>query len=155
MGGTSCDRHTCSLDDEQPLASSFRSFQEALDMAPEDEEFQVRGPLLCLYLDRAMTEATWQQIPWIEKMSGNMYEDVWINEGEQLMLEDLQGVDGELLNCATISITDQSVFLRSFRTHLNFFKTVIPTTMDSQWICFILQQHKHTRIPYSTKGWGS
>ena len=43
-------------------AFRFRSFQEALDMAPEDEEFQVRGPLLCLYLDRAMTEATWQQI---------------------------------------------------------------------------------------------
>ena len=71
------------------------------------------------------------------------------------MLEDLQGVDGELLNCATISITDQSVFLPSFRTHLNSFKTVIPTTMDSPWISFILQQHEHVRIPDSTKGWGS
>ena len=146
----------CSLDEEQPLASRFRSFQEALDMAPEDEEFQVRGPLLCLYLDRAMTEATWQQIRWIEKNElGNLWRCMNKWRCEQLTLEDLQGVDGELVNCATLSITDQSGFLPSFRTHLNSFKTVIPTTMDSQWICLVLQQHKHTRIPDSTKGWGS
>lgn len=93
--------------------SRFRSFQEALDMAPEDEEFQVRGPLLCLYLDRAMTEATWQQIQldWGKKMryfvqwAGNVW--ICMNQWrcEQLTLEDLQGVDKELVNCATISST--------------------------------------------------
>lgn len=82
-------------------------------MAPEDEEFQVRGPLLCLYLDRAMTEATWQQIQldWGKKIVFlfNELENVWrcMNQWrcEQLTLEDLQGVDKELVNCATISST--------------------------------------------------
>ena len=40
-----------------PALPSFpRSFREALDMEPDDADFAVRGPLLCLYLDRAMTE---------------------------------------------------------------------------------------------------
>ena len=40
-------------------------------------------------------------------------------------------------------------------THLNCWKSVIPTTMDSQWSCFTLQQHQHPQIPNSTKNWGS
>ena len=39
-----------------PQRNRFRSLREALDMDPEDVDFAVRGPLLCLYLDRAMTE---------------------------------------------------------------------------------------------------
>lgn len=119
MDGTSCDRHIGSLDEPrnrwpEGLKSRFRSFQEALDMAPEDEEFQVRGPLLCLYLDRAMTEATWQQIQldWGKNvffcsMSWKMYEDVWINEDVNNWRWKIyrELMDGELMNCATISST--------------------------------------------------
>mmetsp|Transcript_44202 Transcript_44202/g.92295 ORF Transcript_44202/g.92295 Transcript_44202/m.92295 type:complete len:379 (-) Transcript_44202:3-1139(-) len=36
--------------------SAIRLLQEALDMSPEDTDFQVRTPLLALYMDRAMTE---------------------------------------------------------------------------------------------------
>ena len=38
------------------LPLSPRSLQEALDIAPEDEDFKVRSQLLALYMDRAMTE---------------------------------------------------------------------------------------------------
>ncbi|CAJ1330356.1 unnamed protein product, partial [Effrenium voratum] len=35
---------------------AIQSLQEALDIAPEDEDFKVRSQLLALYMDRAMTE---------------------------------------------------------------------------------------------------
>ncbi|CAE7340281.1 unnamed protein product [Symbiodinium necroappetens] len=36
--------------------SAIKLLQEALDMSPDDTDFQVRTPLLALYMDRAMTE---------------------------------------------------------------------------------------------------
>lgn len=36
--------------------AALQSLREALDMDPEDVDFAVRGPLLCLYLDKAMAE---------------------------------------------------------------------------------------------------
>ena len=38
------------------LRSATKSFQEALDMSPDDADFQVRALLLGLYMDQAMTE---------------------------------------------------------------------------------------------------
>ena len=44
-----------------PSGFPFRSLREALDMDPEDVDFAVRGPLLCLYLDKAMAEDSEQR----------------------------------------------------------------------------------------------
>lgn len=118
MGGTSFDRHTLQLDSgpSKKLWTWHRKMRSFRYVVP-----------CCVY--------TWT-VPWLKRL-GNRYNGLenisfrWAgNVGacmnqrrcEQLTLKDLHGVDGELVDWATISITDQHVFLRSFWTHLNCWK---------------------------------
>jgi hypothetical protein len=77
-----------------PSGFPFRSLREALDMDPEDVDFAVRGPLLCLYLDKAMTEDSEQRQLRVGmrnefqlvKMKETMYWFTYVKLGELLIM---------------------------------------------------------------------
>ena len=152
MDGTSCDRHTGSLDEPR---NRWPSGLQQIQVLPRSFGHGTGGwgvsgtwsPVVfilgpCHDWSDLATDTTGLGKKWVffVQWAGKY---IWrcINQWrcEQLTLEDLQRVDG---------------WWAGELSHYCW-KNVIPTTMDSQWICFTLQQHQHPQIPDSTKNWGS
>lgn len=165
MDGTSCDRHTGSLDEPrnrwpsglQQIQVLPRSFGHGTGRWGVSGTWSpvvfILGP--CHDWSDLATDTTGlgKKCVFFVQWAGNAWRCMNQWRCEQLTLEDLQGVDG--WGAGELCHYFEYMSYVHFWTHLNCWKNVIPTTLYSQWICRTLQQHQHPQIPDSTKNWGS